>query len=92
VCRGADTGPLREAPIPPVGRWILRKESLKEVVGKVVYAHVPVIDQDDDEEAMYAASPVKKLSASPSLGHRCGLQKVPNIFLLLPKMLTELET
>ncbi|CAM6055720.1 unnamed protein product, partial [Sphagnum tenellum] len=34
------------------------------------YAHVPVIDQDDDEEAMYAASPVKKLSASPSLGHR----------------------
>ncbi|KAH9569180.1 hypothetical protein CY35_03G118700 [Sphagnum magellanicum] len=67
---GADTGPLREAPIPPVGRWILRKESLKEVVGKVVYAHVPVIDQDDDEEAMYAASPVKKLSASPSLGHR----------------------
>ncbi len=60
-------------------------------MGKVVYAHVPVIDQDDDEEAMYAASPVKKLSASPSLGHRCGLQKVPNPFLLLTKMLTELE-
>lgn len=68
---GAETGPLREAPIPPLGRWILKKESLNEAVGrKVVDANVAVTtDLDEDEEVLFA-SPVRKLSASPGLVHR----------------------